>query len=574
VRFAVLGAVRAEREGQSLVLPPRERLVLAALLLRAGEVVSVAALTAVIWDDVPPPGAKNTLQGHIRRLRQALGRADERIVTRFPGYLIEAGPGELDLADFTRLREEASDAAAAGSWERAASLLRQALALWDGDPLGNVASGYLSRTEVPRLTELRDEATSALIDADLHLGRHGAVTAKLRALVARDPFRERLWEQLMLALYRDGRQRDALGAYGDARHTLRTELGIDPGPRLRALHAQILRADPALDLRPAVSHGRPSGRRPVGRSRGGFLLADSASPGCDLTHGPCEPFDDHPGSTPQRGESVQMIRFLVRAYEAAGIDGRGLASDVGVPASALRGDEAMISPHFTLRLWERGEHALDDPHLPLTIASRFQQGELDLYDYLFTTAPTLRDGLDLSSRYLHLLTTNAELRVEAETHHEVTYSYRYLDADGRGADLALQFSIAIFCARARAGTGQPVTPTRLAFTQPAPRSHRRSTEAFGTSRVDFDAPLATFTFRTRDLDLPMASADPVLARILTRYADTLSPSPSAPQEQGFPLLPNPRTLAPGACEPRLWAACSESRNRQASWVRLTDHLIT
>ena len=485
MRFAVLGAVRAECEGQSLVLPPRERLVLAALLLRAGEVVSAAALTAVIWDDLPPPGAKNTLQGHIRRLRQALGPAAERIVTRFPGYLIEAGPGELDLADFTRLREKASDAAAAGSWERAASLLRQALALWDGDPLSNVASGYLSRTEVPRLTELRDEATSALIDADLHLGRHGAVTAKLRALVASDPFRERSWEQLMLALYRDGRQRDALGAYGDARHMLRTELGIDPGPRLRALHAQILRGDPALELR--------------------------------------APFDEYPGRTPQRGESVQMIRFLVRAYEAAGIDGRGLAGDVGVPASALHGDEAMISPHFALRLWERGEHALSDPHLPLTIASRFQQGELDLYDYLFTTAPTLRAGLDLSSRYLHLLTTNAELRVEAETDHEVTYSYRHNDADGRGADLALQFSIAIFCARARAGTGQPVTPTRLAFKQPAPRSHRACTETFGTSRVDFDAPLATFTFRTRDLDLPMAGADPVLARILTRYADTLSP---------------------------------------------------
>jgi AraC-like DNA-binding protein len=184
----------------------------------------------------------------------------------------------------------------------------------------------------------------------------------------------------------------------------------------------------------------------------------------------------------------------------------------------------MISPDFALRLWELAGHATEDPQLPLTIASRYTPGELDLYDYLFATAPMLRDGLEVSSRYLHLMTTNARLQVEAETDQEVTYSYRYLVAEGPGADLALQFSVAVFCARARAGTGMPIVPVRLAFQQRAPRSHRAFSEVFGTSKVDFDAQATTFTFRARDLDLPMSGADPALARILARYA-TLLPAP-------------------------------------------------
>lgn len=242
------------------------------------------------------------------------------------------------------------------------------------------------------------------------------------------------------------------------------------------------------------------------------------------------------GSTPgttvtPRGESVKMVRFLARALEAGGVDSRQLTSDAQIPDWLLGGDEVMVSPYFAMRMWELAEHAFGDPQLPLTVVAHLKPGELDLYDYLFTTAPTLRDGFDLSSRYLGLLTTNARLEVVAETDREVTYSYRYLDADGRGAELALQFSAAVFCARARAGTGQPVAPIRAAFTQPAPRSQRTFTETFGTSRVDFGAPVTTFTFRSRDLNLPMPGADPALARILTRYADTLSPPPSTTWER-------------------------------------------
>jgi DNA-binding SARP family transcriptional activator len=253
VRFTVLGTLRAISGDEPAALPPKERIVLATLLLRAGQVVSVPALATAIWDSDPPSSARNTIQGQVKRLRQALGPESGRIVTRSPGYLIEVQAGELDLGDFTRLRDRAAEAAAAGAWDRAARLLRDALALWDGDPLSDVPSAYLRRTEVPRLAELRQEALLARIDADLRLGRHGAVTGELRGLVAEQPFRERLWEQFMLALYRDGRQGEALAAYRQARWTLRTELGIDPGPSLQELHNQILAGDPALTVTTAVA---------------------------------------------------------------------------------------------------------------------------------------------------------------------------------------------------------------------------------------------------------------------------------------------------------------------------------
>jgi len=253
VRFAVLGTLRAMAGDEPAVLPPRERIVLATLLLNVGQVVSVPALATAIWDADPPSSARNTIQGQVKRLRQALGPESGRIVTRSPGYLIEVKPGELDLWDFTGLRERAAEAAAAGAWDQAAGLLRDALALWSGDPLSDVPSAYLQRTEVPRLAELRLEALVARIDADLCLGRHGAVAGELRRLVAGHPFRERFWEQLMLALYRDGRQGEALAAYRQARKTLGSELGVDPGPRLQELHNQVLTGDPALGITAAAT---------------------------------------------------------------------------------------------------------------------------------------------------------------------------------------------------------------------------------------------------------------------------------------------------------------------------------
>jgi hypothetical protein len=154
-RFAVLGTLRAMAGDEPATLLPKERIVLAALLLHSCHVVSVPALATAIWDAAPPSSARNTIQGHVKRLRRALGPESGRIVTRSPGYLIEVRQGELDLWAFSELRERALEAATAGAWDQAAALLREALALWGGDPLSDVPSAYLRRTEVPRLAELR-----------------------------------------------------------------------------------------------------------------------------------------------------------------------------------------------------------------------------------------------------------------------------------------------------------------------------------------------------------------------------------------------------------------------------------
>jgi DNA-binding SARP family transcriptional activator/tetratricopeptide (TPR) repeat protein len=258
VHFRILGPLRVTTGESRVTLPPKERTVLARLLLSAGEVVSVAALAEALWDDDSPPSARNTIQGHVKRLRQQLGPAPTRITTRAPGYLIEVHPGELDLHTFTELRARARKA----STTEAAELLRQALDLWHGPPLSDTPSAALQRTEVPRLTELRVEALEARINADLDLGRHDVVTAELHGLVAEHPFRERFWAQLMLALYRSGRQSDALAVYQQARTTLLAELGIEPGHQLQSLHQQILSGDPALND-PALSNTTRGTARPA-----------------------------------------------------------------------------------------------------------------------------------------------------------------------------------------------------------------------------------------------------------------------------------------------------------------------
>lgn len=260
-RFTLLGPVGAEIGDQLVRLPPKERIVLATLLLRAGKVVPGEALAQALWDAAPPASARNTIQGHVKRLRRLLEPESARIVTVAPGYLIEVSPDELDLCRFTELRSRADAAVRAGSWENAGRLLREALALWQGEPLSDVPSAYLRRTEVQRLSESRFEALEARLDVDLRAGRHDAVIMELRGLVGEHPFRERLRERLMLALYRGQRQSEALAAYADARRTLRTELGIDPNPELQRLHEQILAADPALETPYRQPPARPVPRQ-------------------------------------------------------------------------------------------------------------------------------------------------------------------------------------------------------------------------------------------------------------------------------------------------------------------------
>jgi DNA-binding SARP family transcriptional activator/tetratricopeptide (TPR) repeat protein len=253
--FAILGPLLVHDGETSVdVAKGRQRALLAALIMHTGGAVSADALVEVAWDGSPPPGADVTLRSHVLRLRRALGpRAGARLVTRHPGYLLQARDDEVDLLRFRGLCRNGGTALREKAWERADRLLGEALSLWRGPPLADILSEQLLREEGPGLEELRLQAEEWRTDAGLHLGRHDELIPGLRYLVAQHPLRERFHGQLMLALYRCGRQAEALAAYQRARGILVGELGTEPGPELQKLHQNILTADPALTLADAPS---------------------------------------------------------------------------------------------------------------------------------------------------------------------------------------------------------------------------------------------------------------------------------------------------------------------------------
>jgi DNA-binding SARP family transcriptional activator/Tfp pilus assembly protein PilF len=232
----------------------KQRVVLAALLVHANHVVSYDELAAAVWDCAPPASSRVTLRNYVKSLRQSLGPAAERLVTRDPGYLIRLGPDELDLLRFRALCEDGGAAVRRGYTERAASVLAEALELWRGDPLADIPSDRLREGAVPGLERLRWQATEWRIDADLQLGRHADLLLELQGLVAEHPLRERFHAQLMLALYRGGRVAEALAAYEQARRALADQLGADPGPELYRLHERMLRGDAELSGADAGAH--------------------------------------------------------------------------------------------------------------------------------------------------------------------------------------------------------------------------------------------------------------------------------------------------------------------------------
>jgi YVTN family beta-propeller protein len=275
MRFGVLGPLEVEADqGPVVVGGQKERLLLALLLTRPNRVVPVEALIRGLWGEQPPPTAAKTLQSHVMRLRRALepgrgrGAAGEVLVTREPGYLLRVPPGMLDAARFEELTDTARHALASGAADAAASTLRAALGLWRGQAFEEFLDSDFAAAEADRLGELRLVALEDRLEADLRLGRHREVVAELEGLVREQPLRERLWAQLMLALYRSGRQADALLAYQRARSTLVEELGIDPGAELRRLQAAVLGQDPGLDLQALAEAGLawelPEALQPVG----------------------------------------------------------------------------------------------------------------------------------------------------------------------------------------------------------------------------------------------------------------------------------------------------------------------
>ena len=227
LEFRLLGPLDAVRNGHALALGgPKHRTLLAALLLHAGEPVAVDVLAEALWPDRPPAKFDSTLQVYVSQLRRELGR--DAIVRRGPGYVLAIDPDQVDAIRFERLAEEGRAALAAGEPEWARPLLEQALALWRGPALADFRYEAFASQDAERLEELRLAVTEALVDADLALGRAAELVPELQALVAANPLREQLRVQLMLALYRSGRQSEALAAYHEARRVLQEELGLDP----------------------------------------------------------------------------------------------------------------------------------------------------------------------------------------------------------------------------------------------------------------------------------------------------------------------------------------------------------
>ena len=252
--FGILGPLEVLRSGRAVPLAgPRQRAVLAALLLQANRVVSVDRLVEDVWEGRAPEASVTSLQTYVFHLRRALepgrprGGAAEVLATRDRGYLLRVSRERLDAAVFEDGLAAGLAALEAGQHSQAREWLGRALDLWRGPVLADLSDYAFIQAEAARLGELRLAAWEGRIEADLALGRHGALTAELEQLVADHPLRERLHGQLMLALYRCGRQADALAAYRRVRDLLATELGIDPGEPLRRLHASVLAHDPTLD---------------------------------------------------------------------------------------------------------------------------------------------------------------------------------------------------------------------------------------------------------------------------------------------------------------------------------------
>jgi len=244
IEFRVLGPFEVLVEGRALELKRRkQRSLLALLLLHAGEIVSTDRLVEELWAGSPPKAAVGSLQNLVSDLRKTLGR--DAVRTREPGYVLDVDPERVDLHRFERLVAQAAEG---GDAERRSDLLCEALALWRGAPLADLAYEPFAHVEIARLEELRTAAREELVQAELELGRISQLVGELETLVAEHPLRERLRGQLMLALYRSGRQAEALEAYRQARETLVGELGIEPSPELQRLEQSILRHDPELDL--------------------------------------------------------------------------------------------------------------------------------------------------------------------------------------------------------------------------------------------------------------------------------------------------------------------------------------
>jgi AraC-like DNA-binding protein len=224
-------------------------------------------------------------------------------------------------------------------------------------------------------------------------------------------------------------------------------------------------------------------------------------------------------------DQVLLHRFVIGQLTAAGLDRDRLIRETGLPEWTMAGEDVHLPSHTFSRLWELGEHALGDPNVALHVASRYELTSLGLYDYLFSTAPTLGAGLATCGPYVAAVTTNHRFDLVTENEHEVTLYLDIINGEGRGRDLTQLWGLAAVLSRARRVVREPLIPLRVALRQRAPSDINVFVEVFGTPAIEFDAPVDAVTFRASDMELPLTTSDPALASVLQPLADALPPPP-------------------------------------------------
>jgi DNA-binding SARP family transcriptional activator len=337
MEFRILGPLEVWGEdGEVSLGGPKQRALLAVLLLNPNEVVAADRLIEELWGEDSPERAAAALRVNVSRLRKALPQ--DALATRSPGYVVRVEPDQLDLHRFERLVDEGRGLRGRGLQTEASQRLREALSLWRGPALADFAYESFAQAAIARLEEIRLAAIELRIDADLALGRHDELVGELEALVAEHPLRERLRSYLMTALYRAGRQAEALDAYQDARRVLVDELGIDPSPALLELERAILQQDPSLDVEATA----PAGVREVAERS--ILVAITNETHVDALLAVAEPLVRHPSRV------LILVRLVSDAAELrsasawleerrSALDARGVVARAASFTSTAPGQE-------------------------------------------------------------------------------------------------------------------------------------------------------------------------------------------------------------------------------------------
>jgi predicted ATPase/DNA-binding SARP family transcriptional activator len=398
LEYRVLGPVEVVLEGPPLSVKGKKPLALLALLiLRRNEPVPTELLIEDLWGDKAPATAANTLQVYVSQLRKIVG---DRLTREGSAYRLRVDPGELDAERFEQLADEGDAALRRRSFREAAELLGEALALWRGPALADLRYESFAQGETARLDELRLVANENRIEADLGLGRHDQVIGELEALIAEQPLRERLRSLNMLALYRAGRQADALEAYQAARQTLLDELGLEPGPDLRELEQAILRQDEALSRRPLPQSNVPvPASTLVGRRR---ELEEVTT----TLRGPTRVLTlTGPGGSGKTRLAIEAANML--AEELA--DGAFF-----VALDAIR-DPALILPTIAeaVAVRESGDKSLTES-LAERLSGRQALLVIDNFEQLAEAAPALSEILEAAPGLSFLVTSRSALRVSGE----------------------------------------------------------------------------------------------------------------------------------------------------------------